>query len=82
VVLCDLFTFIINFRSNIFAAPYHTNHQTVCACFLRIVHDEFVVCRELALVFDVDGIAAQKSVSIPVQGNVVLQRPTRYEPVK
>ena len=30
----------------------------------------------------VDGIAAQKSVSIPVQGNVVLQRPTRYEPVK
>jgi alpha-galactosidase len=30
----------------------------------------------------VDGIAAQKSVSIPVQGNVVLQPPTRYEPIK
>jgi len=30
----------------------------------------------------VDGMVAQKSVSIPVQGNVVLQPPTRYEPVK
>ncbi len=34
------------------------------------------------LVEGVDGIVAQKSVSIPVQGNVVLQPPTRYEPIK